>query len=579
MKAIHEEHDVDVVLAGLGPTGLTLAHLLGKRGLRVVALEREPTFYGNARAVYTDDECMRIFQAAGVVDEVAADMMQDTPAQWVLKDGSVLGQFVTTKKPYGWGISNFLYQPYLETKLEELLSRYPNVTVLRGRELTSFTQDEVSVAILHRESADSGCNGRTTDAIEHLRDVRKLNARYLVGCDGGRSVVRSQLGIKMSGTSFPNPWLVVDLRFKNNENCTRHIPYFNFVLDSDCPTISCPQPDGHHRFEFMLMPGQSKEDMEDPTAIRQLLSRHIDVDRVEILRNLVYTFNALVADQWRNGRVLLAGDAAHMTPQFMGQGMSSGIRDAANLSWKLEAVLREKASDTLLDSYESERKPHAKQMIDVSVCMKDIVSEANSYRAWLRNIIIRTTLALPFTRDYVREARFKPTPTYQPGSYLGLPRRRNGPEGRLIAQPLVRSFDGQRALLDDVMGHGWAILGHGIDPTTCLSAALRIELEDLGTRFVTVYGLGSRPQGSQVSPVGTTGLLEIEDIDGGLLTWLREHGVRAGYVGLIRPDKFVYGFVPASEIAPMVDHLITQLQRPIPACKARYDKQHATLAS
>ena len=144
----------------------------------------------------------------------------------------------------------------------------------------------------------------------------------------------------MAGKSFPEPWLVVDIKAKEGEDCFRHMPYFNFHCDPKQPTVSCPQPNGHHRFEFLLMPGQTKEQMEDPATVRSLLARHVDVDKVEVLRRLVYTFNALVAERWREGRVLLAGDAAHMTPQFMGQGMSSGVRDAHNLAWKLDAVLR-----------------------------------------------------------------------------------------------------------------------------------------------------------------------------------------------------------------------------------------------
>ena len=147
------------------------------------------------------------------------------------------------------------------------------------------------------------------------------------------------------------------------------------------------------------MPGQTREYMEDPATVRAFLGRHIDVDKVEVLRRLVYTFNALIAERWRVGRVLLAGDAAHMTPQFMGQGMSSGVRDAYNLAWKLDAILRDRADERLIDSYESERKPHAKEMIDVSVRMKEFVSQANPVKAMLRNVAVRTLLKTPKVGD------------------------------------------------------------------------------------------------------------------------------------------------------------------------------------
>ena len=248
--------------------------------------------------------------------------------------------------------------------------------------------------------------------------------------------MRAQLGIKMAGKSFPEPWLVVDIKAKEGEDCFRHMPYFNFHCDPKQPTVSCPQPNRHHRFEFLLMPGQTKEEMEDPATVRRLLAQYVDVDKVEVLRRLVYTFNALVAERWRDGRVLLAGDAAHMTPQFMGQGMSSGVRDAHNLAWKLEAVLRKGADPKLIDTYQSERKPHAKEMIDISVKMKDFVSLANPVLAKTRNVVVKTLLKTPRVGDYIREARFKPPPTYPNGDYFGLPRkRRSGAEGRPIPQP------------------------------------------------------------------------------------------------------------------------------------------------
>ena len=390
MNAATFAGEYDVAIVGLGPTGLTLAHLLGLRGLRVLALEREPEFYGNARAVYTDDECMRVFQAAGVAAELEADMLVDTPVQWVLEDGSVLSQLRRMDRPYGWAVSNFFYQPYLETKMEKLLERYPNVTALRGREVVGFSHDETGVTVEH--AASSGTRyGQANPTAEAPAETARARAQWLVACDGGRSDVRARLGIKMAGKSFPEPWLVVDIKAKEGEDCFRHMPYFNFHCDPKQPTVSCPQPNGHHRFEFLLMPGQTKDEMEDRATVLRLLAQYVDVDKVEVLRRLVYTFNALVAERWRDGRVLLAGDAAHMTPQFMGQGMSSGVRDAHNLAWKLDAVLRKGADPKLIETYQSERKPHAKEMIDISVKMKDFVSIANPVLAKTRNVVVKNS--------------------------------------------------------------------------------------------------------------------------------------------------------------------------------------------
>ena len=559
MVSNEQSRDFDVAIVGLGPTGLTLAHFLGRRGLKVVALEREPEFYGNARAVYTDDECMRIFQEAGIAAELEADMIVDSPVQWVLEDGSVLGQLRRFDRPYGWTMSNFLYQPYFETKLEAMLSRYPNVQVMRGRELVAFEQDNDWVTFKH--GASKGVQyGRSAASAGDITELTTARTRWLVACDGGRSGVRSQLGIKMVGKSFPEPWLVVDIKAKNGAECFHHLPYFNFHCDPKRPTVSCPQPGGHHRFEFLVLSGETREQMEDPANVRALVSRHVDYSKIEVLRRLVYTFNALVAERWQVGRVLLAGDAAHMTPQFMGQGMSSGVRDAHNLAWKLDAVLRGHADLSLIDSYEAERKPHAKEMIDVSVRMKEFVSQPNRVKAALRNALVALLLKMPKLGDYIREARWKPPPTYPNGVYFGLARtRRNGAEGRPIPQPQVRTHLGRRALLDEILGDNFALVGYGVDPRATLDANTIARLDSLNARFVVVYPYGGRPQGSGVSPISPAGLIEVEDLSGEACAWFRKVGARPGHVALVRPDKFVYAIRPAAGIAEAVVHALRSL--------------------
>jgi 3-(3-hydroxy-phenyl)propionate hydroxylase len=554
----------DVVIVGLGPTGLTLAHCLGQRGHRVLVLEREPKFYGNARAVYTDGECMRIFQSFGMAERLAGDMLQDAPVQMLLPSGDVLLQLMSTERPHGWPMSNFFYQPLLETALAEGLAKVPSVTVLRGREVTRFEQDAAGVDIYHVESDGSGyvrpapqlgAQPAPTDGEQRVR------ARYMVAADGGRSGVRSQLGIGMVGKNFPNPWLVVDLRAKDPADGLHHLPYFNFVCDPSCPTVSCVQPNGHHRFEFMLTPGQTREQIEHPDTVRRYLSKHIDVDKFEILRKLVYTFNALMAEHWRDRRVLLAGDAAHMTPQFIGQGMNAGVRDAYNLAWKLDAVLRGQAGDALLDSYQAERAPHAAAMIAEAIRMKSYVSMVNPFGTALRNVLTRVVTRLPKIGRYVRQADFIPKPTYQPGSYFGLPRkRRRGAEGRLMPQPDVRGPDGRRTRFDALVGPGFVLIGAGCDPRESLDDCGRELWRALGASYVALYPFGGRPQG-QVPRAAPDGLIEIEDPDGSLQQWLRASGGGRGSVAIVRPDKFVFALVPGRELPQTTREVARQMHR------------------
>ncbi len=541
--------EVDVVIAGLGPTGLVLAHTLGMRGVSVLVLEREPQFYGNARAVYTDGECMRIFQSFGMADRLLRDMLEDVPVQMMLPDGSCLATLKSGDRQYGWAESHFFYQPFLETALADNLSNYPTVTILRGREVVGFEQDDAGVDIRHIAAASSGYGQAPEAGGQGLHAFEaSVRARYFAGADGGRSVVRTQLGIKMTGRSFPNPWLVVDIKARHGIEGLRHVPYFAFVCDPECPTVNCVQPKGHHRFEFMLAPGQTKEQMEDPATVRRYLSRYVDVDRFEILRKLVYTFNALVAERWRDRRVFLAGDAAHMMPQFIGQGMNAGVRDAYNLGWKLHAVLSGAASDSLLDTYERERRPHATAMIREAVRVKDFVSVSNPALAMLRNGLSRALTRLPAIGPFITRGDFIPRPDYRRGAYLGLPRRRwSGREGTLMPQPMVRASDGCRYRLDDVLGAGFVLLGAGVDPRALLDAEARTWCDRIGIRYAVIYPWGERPYGAS-EQCWPTDLIELEDVSGDWYRWLKRAGARHGSVAILRPDRFVFGVVPGRRL-------------------------------
>lgn len=554
---------VDVVISGLGPTGLILSHMLGMRGHRVVVLEREPVFYGNARAVYTDDECMRIFQHLGVAELVQKDMLLETPVQLTRPDCTVMGQYYPLERPFGWPVVNFFYQPYLETTLTQELARYPNVDVRRGRDLIAFEQDADGVTVTHEATRTFRFSDATDVKGERSgeADTQTLRARYLVGADGGRSRVRETLGIKMTGKNFPEPWLVVDLKQKDPATGLRHIPYFNFIVDPEMPAVSCVQPDGFHRFEFMMMHGQTKEWMEQDDTVRMLLSKYVDPDQFEVKRKLVYTFNALVADEWRKGRVLLAGDAAHMTPQFMGQGASSGVRDGYNLGWKLSAVLDGQASDKLLDTYESERRDHAKAMIDASVMLKNVVSMTNPIATKLRDFALRSAQRVKPLRDFLQQGGWKPSPVYTKGQYLGLPRRNGkGPEGAMAPQPEVRRLDGRRVLLDEMLGTQYSLVGLGVDPRDGLSSESRKLLEQLGVRYVTLYPYGRRPQGVKgVARVTAAGLVEVEDLGGKMVEWFAKGGHENTAVALIRPDKFTFGIVAPEKVNEAVRSLQTQI--------------------
>ncbi|MFT4261905.1 MAG: bifunctional 3-(3-hydroxy-phenyl)propionate/3-hydroxycinnamic acid hydroxylase [Nocardioides sp.] len=554
MNTTYTQDTYDVVVAGLGPTGLTLAHLLGRRGMRVLIFEREPEFYGLARAVYTDDEALRVFQTAGVADEIHADMNVDSIVQWVREDGSILTQFRNHERPLWWPITNFLYQPFLETRMADLLDRYPNVEIRRAREVVKFTQDDDGVDVVHAAATGSDYGKRENTLDEATAE--SVRASFLIGADGGRSVVRTQLGIEMRGKSYPERWLVVDLKAKDAPgggliDAFRHLPYFDFVCSPTMPTVSCPQPGGHHRFEFALSDEDDKAHFEDDATVRSLIGRYVNPDEVEVLRQLVYTFNAVLADRWRDGRVLLAGDAAHMTPQFIGQGMNAGVRDADNLSWKIQAILQHGASLDILDTYQTERFPHAKAMIDLSVFNKSLVSIHDPRAAKARDLGMWAALRTPALGAWVRRAGMKPKPVFKKSAYLGLARSHRGVEGTLFPQPEVRRYDGRLIRFDDAVGIGWTVIGVEVDPRDLIDTAL---WQRVDATYTTLFAPGSRPQGTVGDGRRRIGLIDLEDTTGELTGWLRRAGIKPGSLVVLRPDKFVFG---ASRDPQVLDTALT----------------------
>ena len=463
-------------------------------------------------------------------------MCVDLPVQWVKPDGSVLAQFRSMQRPLGWPISNFLYQPTFETTLEHRLTERHGVDIRRGRALVDFSQDESGVTIRHRACEGTGYGKHEVTLAADTEQSHR--ARYMIAADGGRSSVRTILGIEMEGRSFPQRWLVIDLKAIPGSDPFRHLPYFDFVCDPDLPTVSCPQPDQRHRFEFMLSDEDRSEDFELLETAQRLLARHVDVDAVTVERQLVYTFNALVAEKWRAGRVFLAGDAAHMTPQFIGQGMNAGIRDADNLSWKLADVVLHGADERILDSYQTERRPHAAAMIRVSVLNKDIVSTNNPWGVRTRDAVIGISSRLPVLRTALSEAKIKPRPRLRKGQYLGTPRRRlgvRGVEGTLMPQPPVRSRAGRPIRLDDALGPGWAVIGIGVDPR----GVMPDEWDRLEVAWVSLFEPGGRPQGTRTFPADHR-VIDLEATDGHLSKWLRRAGARSGSVIVVRPDRYVF---------------------------------------
>lgn len=503
----------DVAIVGAGPVGLMTANLLGRYGVRALVLDERETLIDYPRGVAMDDECLRAFQAAGLAEAV---LPHTTPDQWMrfyTTSGKCFASIEPRTREYGWPRRNGFVQPLADKVLLDGTERFEDVTLLFGHTVEGFEQDEDGV----RVRAKSG--GRNVT----------VNAKLLVGCDGGRSTVRKELGISFDGRTDATHWLVVDI-------ADDPIGLPNAVLHCNParPFVSICLPHGIRRLEFMVMKGETEEEIVQPDRLHALLREAIDEPaKANIIRNRVYTHHARLAAGFVEGRVLIAGDAAHLMPVWQGQGYNSGIRDAMNLAWKAAAVLKGHAGLDLLKTYDIERRPHARAMIDISVLAGRIFSPTSRFLAGLRNVALLALKAVPPFRRYVLQMRFKPMPRYEDGAVVRDPRAgKNSAVGRMFIQPTVALADGSLCRLDDALGPWFAMLSWGQDPARHMDDEARALWRGLGGRTVV-----ARPM-PQTGNVGddAEGTLSIGDPDGLIKDWI---DAQPGTIVFLRPDRFV----------------------------------------
>lgn len=349
-----EAFDCDLLVVGLGPVGDVLAALAQVHGLSVIAIERSPTLFPLPRAAVFDHEIMRIFQMIGVAERIVPLCRVPDRYQFITAAGDVLLDFpVAPFGPFGWAETYALHQPAVEQVLRDRLGELGVRTEL-GVIFEGLSQDG---------------EGVTVDILKD-NQARKIRARYVVGCDGSWSPVREALGIRLDDYAFDEPWLVLDTIIEEPGD----LPIVcQQICDPRRPVTHMAMSGKRFRWEFMLKPGETPEEMLADERIRELIAPWNCVERMQIERKAVYRFHALVAEKWRSGRVLLAGDAAHQMPPFAGQGMCSGIRDAANLAWKIAAVVRGESDAAILDSFQEEREPHVRAIIATAIAMGQIV--------------------------------------------------------------------------------------------------------------------------------------------------------------------------------------------------------------
>jgi 3-(3-hydroxy-phenyl)propionate hydroxylase len=519
--------DAEVAVVGYGPVGMVIAALLGRRGHSVVVLERYPGLYNLPRAGVFDDETMRTFATLGIAEQILPNIKAPQRYWFQNGDGQRLMEFdMAQVGRSGWAEMYGFYQPDLEDALDHVCRNLPEVDVRLSARVIGLVQHSSSVAL----------------TVTSPEGIDTVTAGYVVACDGGNSFVRQHLGIDQDDYGFGEAWMVCDFKLHSPVD----LPMMQ-VCDPRQPTAVVPIGREYQRISFML---DSELDFEKESQSERVwgrAARYLRPDDAALIRVGTYTFRSLVARSWRVGRVLLAGDAAHQMPPFLGQGMCSGIRDAQNLAFKLDLVLRGRNPD-VLDSYQAERDPHVRAVIEHGIELGQVQTVRDPVAAAERD---RRLIAQ-------RAENQKPAQIRLPGLTEGFLANYSGPgRGQLSVQGFVD--DGaERARLDSIVGHGFQLL---------VNAALMPELERGGTAAalraagVAVVGLASQS--------GTDGALV--DVDGTYRHWFAEFGSVAMAV---RPDFYVYGTaVDTASARSLADELVNavavETSKPVRLATAR----------
>lgn len=506
------DYQADVVVVGAGPVGLAISNYLGQMGVEVLVIEKLDSLIDYPRAIGIDDESLRTIQAFGLVDQVLPHTTPWHAMRFLTPKGRCFADIQPMTEEFGWSRRNAFIQPQVDGVMFHGLKRFANVRTLFSRDLIDFSQGADGVSL----------RMKTADGSEET-----VRAGYMVACDGGNSYVRRTLNIPFEGKTAPNQWIVVDIA-----NDPLGTPNIYLCADPVRPYVSASLPHGVRRFEFMVMPGETEEQLSQPENMRKLLSQVLpDPDNVELIRQRVYNHNARLAARFRVDRILLAGDAAHIMPVWQGQGYNSGMRDASNLAWKLALVVKGLAEPSLLDTYEVERRDHAKAMINLSVLAGQVLNPPKRWLGALRDGVSWVLNYLPPVKRYFLEMRFKPMPKYTQGVVVA-DEIKNSPTGRMFIQPRVELEDGRRVLLDEVIGANFAVISWGSNPKWGLTPEQIAAYEQLGTRFIQV--LPAVQLKAQRSPID--GVISIGDYNNSLKTWF---GLYPASVVVLRPDRFI----------------------------------------
>jgi 3-(3-hydroxy-phenyl)propionate hydroxylase len=503
----------DVCIVGCGPVGAAAALLLTREGLRVLVLERSPQVYDLPRAVFLDGESVRSFQRVGLAGDLVEVLQppREGDAAWFTDSAhrQLFGIEMPAYGANGWRDGAFFDQPELERRLRDRIATEPGIELRLGEELVGFVEEEGGLAL------------ETARVVDGRRGAAR--AAWMIACDGASSFVRRRLGIAWQSLGYDGDWLVVDIVADD----PAELPSVTMqVCDPKRLTTYICGKDPFRRWEFRLLPGETREEMSSPGRVAELLDPWIARGRYEIRRAAVYQFHAATAARWREGRIFLAGDAAHQTPPFLGQGLNAGWRDAVNLAWKLARVKVGDAEANLLETYEVERSAHAHELVDWAVAVGRLMDALADLEAG--------RLEGPPPDDLMRSGygQGRTAPPLREGLVVEEQVSDAGVTGYLFGQPTVVDASGREAMFDEWLGRGFAVVGRDC-AALAMSEASRAALARLGASVVDF---------SKVRVVGGE----------------RDRLFDRHAAAVVRPDRYVFG---VTDDALCLDDLVARLER------------------
>jgi 3-(3-hydroxy-phenyl)propionate hydroxylase len=533
-KRVQQKH-YDVMIAGYGPVGAVLANQLGRDGLSVLAIDRMADIFDKPRAINIDHEVMRTLQSVGLADQIEPKTILHPGTDFVGLDGRLIKVFEPVSPPYPlhWAPNLMFIQPEFEPVIRAGAEAHPTVEVRLETNVVNVEQDDNEVSLL----------------LEKGGQHEWVKARYLVAADGATSGLRKRLGIGQDSLDFDEWWTVIDAWLKAPTALPRRTT--QFCLPSS-PVTYVVGPKALRRWEIKLLPGEKPEDFNDLAVVRKRLSPFVDLDALDLWRVATYRFHALVAQRWRVKRIFLAGDAAHQMPPFLAQGLCSGIRDVANLGWKLSGVLKGLFPESILDTYQQERKPHIEQLVAIAKYLGEIIGELDIERAKARDA--RLGDELDAGRAETIRQKFIPDLT------AGLLHRNPdgtvaSAAGSLFPQPIVKSAADSAILLDDVVGERFLVLTRG-DAT---------HVPDLVSAIERLGGIHLHLMAPPAASVPAEG--EIAEEANLLSSWLDRSEATAV---IVRPDKHVFGVAKTfADLSDQLQALAGSIFHPLPQTSAR----------